>query len=67
MNAILKEMINDASVGGILLDIDSPGGEASFTPVLGSTIKNNSVRYVYIYVTYDMFICHIYLGDLVKL
>lgn len=41
MDRMLKNIINDPSVGGILLDIDSPGGEASYTPVFGETIKNS--------------------------
>jgi len=40
MNSKLKFLLKDDSIGGILLNIDSPGGEASFTPILANTIKN---------------------------
>jgi signal peptide peptidase SppA len=41
MNRMLNNIINDPQVGGILLDIDSPGGEASYTPIFAETIKNS--------------------------
>lgn len=42
MDTMLKQVLRDPEVGGILLNIDSPGGEASYTPVFANTIKNSS-------------------------
>lgn len=37
----LQEFINDDSIGAIILDIDTPGGETSYLENLATTIKNS--------------------------
>jgi protease-4 len=39
MNNYLLQIKNDASVGGLLLEMDTPGGQASYMPVLQQTLK----------------------------
>ena len=36
----INNALRDSSVGGILLDMDTPGGEAAYLPVLQQTIAN---------------------------
>lgn len=39
MNDWLLQIKNDATVGGLFLEMDTPGGQASFLPILQQTIK----------------------------
>jgi protease-4 len=41
MNNILKNILNSENVAGVVLDMDTPGGEASYMPILQQTIKNS--------------------------
>jgi len=40
INNQLLQIKNDASIGGVLLEMDTPGGQASFLPVIQNTIKS---------------------------
>jgi ClpP class serine protease len=40
MNNMLQHIKNDASVGAVLLEMDTPGGQASYLPVFQNTLKN---------------------------
>lgn len=42
INANLKALLARESVVGIVLDMDTPGGEASYMPILQNTIRNAS-------------------------
>lgn len=42
MDMMLKQVLNNPEVGGVLLNMDTPGGEASYTPVLARTINQAS-------------------------
>jgi protease-4 len=42
MNAMLKNILNRESVIGVVLDMDTPGGEASYMPLFQQTIRNSN-------------------------
>lgn len=42
MDIMLKQVLNDPEVGGVLLNMDTPGGEASYTPIFARTINQAS-------------------------
>lgn len=40
INAVIKNYANDSSVSAIVLDLDTPGGQASFLETLGNTLQS---------------------------